>query len=84
MSLFSLVNTKTDGSLPMDIQECMKAYRKGFTYVYGMEDEINADTIYFVEEAQKRGIFVPQDMIVLDHLQYIDQWFGFCEEYFHQ
>ena len=61
-----------------------EAYRKGFTYVYGMEDEINADTIYFVEEAQKRGIFVPQDMIVLGHQQYIDQWFGFCEEYFHQ
>ena len=52
--------------------------------MYGIEDEINADTIYFVEEAQKRGIFVPQDMIVLDHQQYIDQWFGFCEEYFHQ
>lgn len=42
------------------------------------------DYIYdFVEEAIKRGITSPKDLILLNHEDYEKKWYGFCDDYFH-
>ena len=40
--------------------------------------------IYFVQEARKRNIFTPYDLIELAHDEYEEKWNGFCDAYFAQ
>ena len=45
--------------------------------------EVSDDWVYgFVEEARKRGIREPKDMIMVSHEEYEKKWIGFCDEYF--
>lgn len=39
-------------------------------------------TLRFVEEAQKRSIFQPKDMILVPHAEYEEKWNRFCDEMF--
>lgn len=41
------------------------------------------DWVYrFVEEAQKRGVFKPKDMMLVGHEEYKEKWDRFCDELF--
>ncbi len=45
--------------------------------------ETSDNYIYdFVEEAKKRNISAPKDMILLDHNEYEEKWNRFCDEFF--
>jgi len=36
----------------------------------------------FVNEAQKRKIYVPEDMVLIGHNEYKEKWYRFCDELF--
>ena len=36
----------------------------------------------FVDEARQRGVFSPKDIIPLQHRDYEEKWFGFCDDFF--
>lgn len=41
------------------------------------------DYVYdFVREATNRGVYKPQDLILLEHEEYVIKWHNFCDEYF--
>ncbi len=51
---------------------------------YLSPDADREETLAFVEEAQKRGVYTPRDMRLLPHEQYEEQWIGFCDEFFRE
>ncbi len=58
------------------------AVMKGFDRVRAVVEETD-DCIYdFVEEAQKRGIQTPKDLILVSHEEYEEKWNQYCDEYF--
>lgn len=45
--------------------------------------ETSDNVIYgFVNEAQKRKIYVPEDMLLVSHNEYKEKWYRFCDEFF--
>lgn len=57
------------------------AVEKGFNEVVGFITEAG-DYIYdFVEEANKRKIYTPFDLIVIEHSEYEKLWNDFCNQY---
>lgn len=41
------------------------------------------DYIYdFVKEARDRAVYKPQDLVLLEHEDYVIKWHNFCEDYF--
>lgn len=58
------------------------AVMKGWDYVRGVI-ESSDDWVYgFVEEAKKRGIYTPKDMVLVSHGEYEEKWNRFCDEFF--
>ena len=58
------------------------AVMKGFESVRAVFAETD-DCIYdFVEEAVRRNIRTPKDLIVLSHEEYEEKWHKYCDEYF--
>ena len=54
----------------------------GWNYVRVVMEESD-DWVYgFVEEARKRNIHEPKDMILVNHEEYEKKWNCFCDEYF--
>ena len=58
------------------------AVLQGFEKVRAVLTETD-DCIYdFVEEAKKRGIYAPKDLILVSHEEYVEKWNKYCDEYF--
>lgn len=58
------------------------AIDKGFDYVYGFISETSDYIHSFIEEAIKREVYSPYDIIELEHDEYEVKWNHFCEMYF--
>lgn len=54
----------------------------GFDYVKGFVTECGDWCKIFVEEAKKRGILSPYDLVELDHEEYDIKWNKFCDDIF--
>lgn len=58
------------------------AIMQGWTQVRAVEEEA-FDCVYdFADEAQKRGITSPKDMVLLSHLEYEEKWNRYCDDFF--
>ena len=44
--------------------------------------ETGDEILDFVREAQRRKIFCPGDMTLLNHQDYQQLWDGYCDDYF--
>ncbi|HBA51284.1 MAG TPA: hypothetical protein DCZ91_26495 [Lachnospiraceae bacterium] len=45
--------------------------------------EVSDEWVYrFVEEAQKRNIYTPADLILVNHDEYMEKWNRFCDDFF--
>lgn len=58
------------------------AVQSGFRSVRAVTSEADDWVWDFVQEAQRRQIFQPKDMILLSHNQYDLQWNQYCDEFF--
>lgn len=58
------------------------AVRNGWDTVRAVEEEADPYIFAFVEEAQKRHIFTPRDIVPLDHADYEREWNGYCDAFF--
>ena len=58
------------------------AANNGYKTVKAVMSETDDWVWVFVEEAQRRNIFNPKDMILLSHEQYGIQWDRYCDEVF--
>lgn len=58
------------------------AIDKGFSWVKGFITQDNEYIYGFINEAKKRNIVSPYDMIELPHEEYEMKWNKFCENYF--
>lgn len=58
------------------------AVMKGWTRVRAVCQPSDAWIYRFVEEAKKRGIFTPKDMVPLGPEAYEEKWNGFCDAFF--
>lgn len=57
------------------------AYKAGFKKVKAISAETDASIYDFVNEAIKREIHTPKDLILLKHEEYEEKWNRYCEEY---
>lgn len=58
------------------------AVKMGFDRVRAVLAEMD-DCIYdFVEEARKRNIMEPKDLILVSHTEYEEKWHKYCDDYF--
>jgi len=58
------------------------AVLKGFETVRAVLAETDEYIMDFVEEAKKRGIYKPKDLVLLSHEEYEEKWNKYCDEYF--
>ena len=58
------------------------AVLQGFATVRAVIAETDEYIMDFVEEAVKRGIHTPKDLILLPHEEYEEKWNKYCDEYF--
>lgn len=58
------------------------AVMKGWEYVRAVAVPSDDWTYKFVSEAQKRGIYVPNDMTLISHAEYEEKWDRFCNDLF--
>lgn len=57
------------------------AVMKGWKYVRAVA-EVSDEWVYrFVEEAKKREIYTPYDLILVNHEEYEEKWNRFCDEF---
>ena len=77
------VMSHQDGYISMDGHTRLYyAAMKGWRYVRAVE-ETSGDWVYrFVEEAQKRNVYTPKDMMLVSHEEYEEKWNRFCDEIF--
>ncbi len=58
------------------------AVMKGWDHVLAVI-ESSDDYIYdFVEEAKKRSVYSPKDMVLVSHGEYEEKWNRFCDDFF--
>ena len=58
------------------------AVRKGWDTVRGVVADCDEGIYGFAEEAKRRSIFSPRDMMPVSHSEYEEKWNRFCDEYF--
>lgn len=58
------------------------AVTQGWDHVRAVTDTSDDWVYRFVEEAHRRGVRTPADMILLPHDQYEEKWNRFCDEFF--
>jgi len=58
------------------------AVLQGFETVRAVLAETDDCILDFVEEAVKRGIHTPKDLVLLPHAEYEEKWNKYCDEYF--
>lgn len=57
------------------------AVMKGWKYVRAVAEESDEWVFRFVEEAKKRHIYTPRDLILVNHEEYEEKWNRFCDEF---
>lgn len=57
------------------------AVMKGWKYVRAVAEASDKLVFRFVEEAGKRNIYTPRDLILVDHDEYEEKWNRFCDEF---
>lgn len=57
------------------------AVMKGWKYVRAVAEASDEGVFRFVEEAGKRNIYTPRDLILVDHDEYEEKWNRFCDEF---
>ena len=57
------------------------AVMKGWKYVRAVADASDEWVYRFVEEAKKREIYTPYDLILVNHEEYEEKWNRFCDEF---
>lgn len=55
---------------------------KDWEYVRAVAVPSDDWTYKFVSEAQKHGIYVPNDMTLVSHAEYEEKWDRFCNDLF--
>ena len=58
------------------------AVLQNFKTVRAVLAETDECIMDFVEEAKKRGIYMPKDLVLLSHEEYEEKWNKYCDEYF--
>jgi len=58
------------------------AVQRGFAHVKAVVSETDDLIYHFVDEANRRNIFTPEDMILLSHDEYVIQWDKYCDMVF--
>lgn len=58
------------------------AVLQGFASVRAVIAETDECIYDFVEEAVRRGIHTPKDLLLLSHEEYEEKWNKYCDEYF--
>ncbi|MBR4164370.1 MAG: hypothetical protein IKR11_12675 [Solobacterium sp.] len=58
------------------------AVQRGFDHVKAVISETDDLVYHFVDEANRRNIYVPEDMILLSHDEYVIQWDKYCDMVF--
>lgn len=58
------------------------AVMKGWECVRAVVERSDGWVYKFVSEAQKRGIYTPNDMTLVSHAEYEEKWFRFCDDFF--
>ena len=77
------VSRETDGYISLDGHTRLYyAWTQGFDKVRAVLAETDECIYDFVQEAIRRGIRSPKDLILLEHEEYEIQWNRYCEEYF--
>ncbi|MGP1528776.1 MAG: hypothetical protein ACTTI3_00295 [Treponema sp.] len=56
------------------------AYERGWKTVHAVLSAVDAWVWKFVAEAEKRGIYQPQDLQVVPHREYEIYWYAFCDK----
>ncbi len=60
------------------------AVKKGWTHVRAVVEESDDWVYAFVEEAKRRNVHTPRDLILLNHREYEEKWNDFCDAFFAQ
>ena len=60
------------------------AVMNGWDSVRAVVEESDDWVYSFVEEARRRSIFTPHDLILVSHEEYKEKWDKFCDEFFAQ
>lgn len=55
---------------------------KGWKYVRAVAQPADAWAFAFAEEARKRNVHMPGDMVPLGHTEYVEKWNHFCDAFF--
>ena len=58
------------------------AVRRGWAAVRALIQPSDAYIFSFVQEARRRGIRVPADLVLLSHAEYREKWDGYCDAFF--
>ncbi len=58
------------------------AVSMGWDHIRAVIDSSNEWVYKFADEAIKRGITVPSDLILVDHDEYEEKWNQFCDDFF--
>lgn len=60
------------------------AVTQGWGYVRAVEETADDWVYRFAEEAKKRGVSSPADLVPLDHEAYEEKWNRFCDRFFEE
>lgn len=58
------------------------AVMQGWEHVRAVAETDDGWVHGFVEEAKKRSIYTPADLIPVSHAEYVEKWDGFCDAFF--
>ncbi len=58
------------------------ALMQGWKHVRAVAESTDGWVYGFVEEAEKRSIHTPADLIPVSHAEYVEKWNGFCDAFF--
>lgn len=58
------------------------AVMQGWEHVRAVAESTDGWVHGFVEEAKKRSIHTPADLIPVSHAEYVEKWDGFCDAFF--
>ena len=58
------------------------AVRQGWDTIRAVVSDFDDGIYGFAEEAKRRNIFSPRDMMPVSHREYNEKWNRFCDEYF--
>lgn len=58
------------------------AWLRGFPSVKAVEVPESPYILDFVDQAQRRGVYAPKDLMLLPHRLYEEKWNAYCDSYF--